>query len=225
MGILDLLNPNRQMAKRITVPPAETLFNWALGVTLLGWGVRHSGFRHFHLPGNAMTPSFLVVEYALLGLTVLVAFLLVRREAVGQNGSWRSAVSALPTLALGSLLSGGVPPDSWSNGSAGLVLGGAALAGWSFWCLGRSFSILPARRTTVCTGPYRWVRHPGYAGELLILAGCVLSANHRLGAVLWLVTVAAMVPRILAEERLLLQCPLYERYAKATRYRLLPGVF
>jgi len=83
------------------------------------------------------------------------------------------------------------------------------------------------RGHTVCdTGPYRIVRHPGYAGNLLPLAGMVLAFSS-----LWTIIPAAaaliiIVARTALEDRTLQsELPGYREFAQKTRYRLLPGVW
>jgi protein-S-isoprenylcysteine O-methyltransferase Ste14 len=44
---------------------------------------------------------------------------------------------------------------------------------WSIWSLRRSFSITVEARALVTHGPYRWVRHPVYLGEILAAAAVV----------------------------------------------------
>ena len=83
------------------------------------------------------------------------------------------------------------------------------------------------RGHTVCdTGPYRLMRHPGYAGNLLSLAGAVAG----LGSLWTLIPVALaliiIVLRTALEDRTLqAELPGYRGYAGRVRYRLLPGVW
>ena len=78
-------------------------------------------------------------------------------------------------------------------------------------------------QSVVETGIYRYVRHPIYAGDLLLLIGFELSLNS------WLVlAVAALVPyvvwRALREERMLSErLPGYDGYQGRT-YRFVPFV-
>jgi protein-S-isoprenylcysteine O-methyltransferase Ste14 len=76
----------------------------------------------------------------------------------------------------------------------------------------------------VTTGPYRFVRHPIYAGVLVILAG-VLVGHHYIATLIPVACVAlALVVRIVAEERAILRTyPEYASYAQRTK-RIIPRV-
>jgi protein-S-isoprenylcysteine O-methyltransferase Ste14 len=76
----------------------------------------------------------------------------------------------------------------------------------------------------VTTGPYRYVRHPIYAGALVILAG-VLVAHHDVETLIAAGCVAAaLVVRMVAEERAVVRTyPEYASYAKRTK-RIIPWV-
>jgi protein-S-isoprenylcysteine O-methyltransferase Ste14 len=83
------------------------------------------------------------------------------------------------------------------------------------------------RGHVVCdSGPYRFVRHPGYAGNILPPFGIVLA----LGSVWTLIPVAVAsiisVLRTVLEDRTLHEeLPDYRDYARRVRYRLIPGIF
>ena len=104
---------------------------------------------------------------------------------------------------------------------AGLL--GYGLALWSLLVLGRSFGIAPADRGLVTGGPYGFVRHPMYLGELILRAALVASAPQPLlaGALL-IVLIFIQVIRALREERII---DAYSIYASWVRYRLIPGVW
>jgi protein-S-isoprenylcysteine O-methyltransferase Ste14 len=80
--------------------------------------------------------------------------------------------------------------------------------------------------TVVTGGPYRFVRHPGYATGLLT----ILAAALALGS-LWalipagLVAVLGIVRTALEDKTLQAELPGYADYARRVRYRLLPGVW
>ena len=111
-----------------------------------------------------------------------------------------------------------------------LILLGYAFAAWAL-AENRFFSsvvrIQTERGHVVCdSGPYRFVRHPGYAGNILALFGIVLA----LGSVWTLIPAAAAsiiaVVRTVLEDRTLQdELPGYRDYARRVRYRLLPGIY
>lgn len=114
----------------------------------------------------------------------------------------------------------------------GLVLfvGGIFLRFWSFRTLGRYFTFTvqtSSDQPVITDGPYRVLRHPSYAGLLLI----VLSAGLLIGnwwslLCLTVVTTGALVFRIRVEERALMQRvdDGYGSYA-ATHKRLVPFIW
>ena len=81
-------------------------------------------------------------------------------------------------------------------------------------------------QTVVSTGPYAIVRHPTYAGGLLLVVGMPLA----LGSYWGLLPIGAMMPvllwRLFDEERFLARkLPGYREYCARVRWRLIPGVF
>jgi protein-S-isoprenylcysteine O-methyltransferase Ste14 len=119
----------------------------------------------------------------------------------------------------------------WLN-SLGFILiaAGYALASWAL-AENRFFSgmvrIQTDRGHVVCaSGPYRFVRHPGYAGSIPPLPGAVLA----LSSVWTLIPAAAalviIVIRTVLEDRTLQEeLPGYREYAQRVRYRLVPGIY
>jgi protein-S-isoprenylcysteine O-methyltransferase Ste14 len=83
------------------------------------------------------------------------------------------------------------------------------------------------RGHAVCdTGPYRFVRHPFYAGGILNLAGVAPA----LGSIWALVPVAVALVLVVARTRLedwtlRRELPGYAEYALRVRYRLVPGIY
>ena len=76
------------------------------------------------------------------------------------------------------------------------------------------------------TGPYRVVRHPGYAGNLLALPGIVLALSS-----VWTLAPAAValiiavIRTALEDQTLLDELPGYRDYTQRVRYRLMPGIY
>lgn len=78
----------------------------------------------------------------------------------------------------------------------------------------------------VTTGPYAWVRHPGYAGGFFGWTGLTLGLGSWLALLPLLPMYALMVRRILIEDRFLHEnLEGYRDYAARVRYRLWPGVW
>jgi protein-S-isoprenylcysteine O-methyltransferase Ste14 len=85
------------------------------------------------------------------------------------------------------------------------VLAGNALDVWAYVYLRRAFSVVPEARELVTGGPYRVVRHPVYAGQLLAQAGIWLcyAVMHGGWVAFYLVFFATQLYRSRAEEAVL----------------------
>ena len=114
-------------------------------------------------------------------------------------------------------------------GLVGLAVG----MSWSFWAMAvnRFFSAAVRIQSerghqVIRSGPYQWVRHPGYLG-MLVSTPCLSLA---LGSwySLWplLVVICLFVRRVTREDRMLLQeLDGYRDYAQQVRSRLIPGLW
>jgi protein-S-isoprenylcysteine O-methyltransferase Ste14 len=111
-----------------------------------------------------------------------------------------------------------------------LISLGYAFATWAL-VENRFFSstvrIQTDRGHVVCdSGPYRIVRHPGYAGNIPPLLGIVLA----LGSVWTLIPAAvaliiAVIRTVLEDQTLQEELPGYRDYARRVNYRLIPGIY
>jgi protein-S-isoprenylcysteine O-methyltransferase Ste14 len=105
-----------------------------------------------------------------------------------------------------------------------LMLSGSILSIVVLLYLGRSFSVLPEARQLVVTGPYRLVRHPLYATEMIFMLGLVIQFALWPAAIVFLVQLLIQLERMRIEEQLLNRTfPKYESYASNTA-RLIPGL-
>ena len=76
------------------------------------------------------------------------------------------------------------------------------------------------------SGPYRLVRHPGYAGNIPPLLGIVLALGSVWALVPAVVTLIITVVRTALEDRTLQEeLPGYRDYARRVRYRLIPAIY
>ena len=120
---------------------------------------------------------------------------------------------------------------SWLNAIGFILIAlGYAFATWAFAENRFFYSVVLVRTDrghVVCdSGPYRFVRHPGYAGNILPLFGMGLA----LGSLWTLIPAAAasivtVVRTVLEDRTLQAELPGYREYARRVRYRLLPGIF
>jgi protein-S-isoprenylcysteine O-methyltransferase Ste14 len=78
----------------------------------------------------------------------------------------------------------------------------------------------------VSDGPYRVVRHPTYAGIIVLAAGAPLILGSLWCYAVWGAIVATLVARTAFEDRTVRrELPGYEEYARKTRHRLVPGLW
>ena len=111
-----------------------------------------------------------------------------------------------------------------------LISLGYAFAAWAL-IENRFFSsvvrIQVDRGHVVCdSGPYRIVRHPGYAGNVLALPGMVLAFSSMWTLIPAAVALIIAVIRTALEDQTLQdELPGYRDYARRVRYRLIPGIY
>ncbi len=164
-----------------------------------------------------------LVRLAMMALDAVVAGLFLRRTALLEEARVQDLLMALPSLVLGGwAFVGSGPVGEWPVAAQALFVAGALWTCASLLALGGSFAVLPALRALVRRGPYRWLRHPAYAGEALLVAACVLAGGP------WQALLAlapALVLRVRAEERVLARDPSWPEYCGQVRYRLLPGLW
>jgi protein-S-isoprenylcysteine O-methyltransferase Ste14 len=191
------------------------LVDWGFGLSALGWAVRmvlvHGG-----------SP----VGLSLAGLNATAGILFLARQGALHHGRLRDALLCLGSLAVSGIALKLAPaPGDWPIAAAALfaVAGAGAIA--SLASLGRSFGVLPAVRSVVERGPYRWVRHPAYACELLMVGAAAWAARSALAALVAAVAAALVVLRVLAEERVLDTAEDYALYRRLVPWRLVPRVW
>ena len=95
----------------------------------------------------------------------------------------------------------------------------------------RFFSSIPRIQserghTVISTGPYRFVRHPGYTAALLAAVTSGIALGSWISTFIAPIALALLVWRTMVEDRLLQRdLPGYADYAARVRYRLVPGVW
>jgi protein-S-isoprenylcysteine O-methyltransferase Ste14 len=112
-----------------------------------------------------------------------------------------------------------------------LVFVGYAIVSWAVFS-NRFFSSavrLQADRqqTVIDTGPYAYVRHPGYTGTILYLGLAGLALGSWLAFIITIIPMLHLLFRRTLLEDAMLRTGLagYDAYAHRVKYRLLPGLW
>jgi protein-S-isoprenylcysteine O-methyltransferase Ste14 len=88
-----------------------------------------------------------------------------------------------------------------------------------------AIEVAPDQRV-ISTGPYAIVRHPMYAGALIMLFGTPLALGSFWSFVPFVLTIGVLVARLLDEETFLAKnLPGYDDYRREVRRRLVPLVW
>jgi protein-S-isoprenylcysteine O-methyltransferase Ste14 len=157
---------------------------------------------------------------------ILIAFLasyLIRKDPVNRSSGTKEIVVPL----IGGILPFALltsPPNSLIAGNP-LALqvifywmtAASALTVWGLWTLRRSFSITVEARDLVISGPYRWIRHPIYSGEILTALAITVWRFSLLNfLIITLFVVIQMLRAKWEEDKLALVFPGYSIYAAKT---------
>lgn len=126
----------------------------------------------------------------------------------------------------------------WSHHfPASLQFFGLLLAAGGFWfalwaMLENSFFSSAVRlqsdrgQAVVTSGPYRFIRHPGYAGTSLFMVGSGLSLGSWWALLPITLILALILRRTILEDAMLMRgLAGYGDYGKAVAFRLIPGLW
>ena len=124
---------------------------------------------------------------------------------------------------------------AWSQMPPYVALAGDALVGLGFLAVffvfkentfpSATIELAPDQKV-VSTGPYALVRHPMYAGGLVLLLGMPIALGSWWGLLVIFATVPAFIWRLVDEEKFLARnLPGYVEYQEKVRYRLIPLVW
>jgi protein-S-isoprenylcysteine O-methyltransferase Ste14 len=177
-----------------------------------------------------------------------VSFLILPRELIAERSRLPSDTRAFDLLVGGLALVFLLPAtlvvcglDRRFGGSPD-VPGGVQGLAFAVFSLGYAFSLWAARSNpffsavvriqaerghhVVSSGPYAWVRHPGYAGPLLGHLALPLALGSLAGLVPAAIGCALLVLRAAYEDRTLHRdLPGYREYARRVRWRLVPRLW
>jgi protein-S-isoprenylcysteine O-methyltransferase Ste14 len=212
-----------------------------LGIPLLGWGIGD-------LPGFFSVGPRLAYALVVLALGLAVAWQALHSPEGIRGGSGRDnkciarqsviriIVTVLMYLALlflpfadrrgiGTLTRN--PTVRWIG--VALFSLGIGFVFWSGVALGRLYSgdvTLQEDHRLVTDGPYGWVRHPRYAGAILVAFGLAFTFNSWIGLAASVAFVGIILFRVSDEEALMRQAfgSEWEAYCEHTQ-RLIPHIY
>lgn len=149
------------------------------------------------------------------------------------SGLWALAIYlALPIIAGLDVRFGwtGEFGTMWHIVGAGVFAVGGGLGGWAMITnayFSTAVRIQSDRGQTVCsTGPYRFVRHPGYVGFILQSLSTAILLGSLWALIPGIMAAVLMIIRTSLEDRTLqAELPGYPDYVEDVRYRLIPGVW
>lgn len=102
------------------------------------------------------------------------------------------STSSLPAW-LRTAVTPGLPTIAWAGVAVGFL--GLAIRLWAVLTLRERYTktlLVQTDQVVERNGPYRWVRHPGYLGSLLVLNGIALASGN------WLVLLSSLVATLIA---------------------------
>lgn len=207
-----------------------------------------AGFVFMGAGKLAYWQGLLYVGLALIGTTVSHVLTPARSDLTARRAREAGAGQAWDKRLLGLLFVINIATfviagmDSGRFGWSGSVPLGVTVAGAVIMLAGQTLFALAKRENafftstvqieaerghTVCdTGPYRFVRHPGYLGMLVSLLAFPLVMNSYWAFIPAALAAAVLMARTVREDRFLRhELAGYAAYAGKTRWRLVPGVF
>lgn len=176
-----------------------------------------------------------VTPAVLLAVTELVFAARGSREAPAEAVAMDHVMKAATVLSLAAplLLAPMIarPLPAIVGAGFAVALGGVAVRLVAMMTLRSRYRLTPQRQSSdhylVTRGPYALVRHPGYGGILLALAGMALTAAGPVALVFVAPVAVFCVLRIAGEERLLREefGTDFSDYCGAVRWRLVPWLY
>lgn len=213
------------------------LARWATGLLVVGAGVL--------LVSGQWTDPWLwayVILWALVSLFALTSLdddLARERFHPPESGADHAALRVIRAVALAHLLVGALDTGRlhWTSVPSGLRpagligMGASGVLVFRAMLSNRFFSAVVRIQEdrghhVIDAGPYAMVRHPGYAGMIVVAPMSGLALGSWISVGLALIYSALILRRVFFEDAFLRRnLEGYEAYARRVRYRLVPGVF
>jgi protein-S-isoprenylcysteine O-methyltransferase Ste14 len=191
---------------------------WAMMIVMAGWVIATAIVVIPHYPellAERVGPRkgakrWDTVVLSLYGVTMMILWIVAGLDV---RYSWSSGIG--PAAQIGAML---------------LVIAGHALVVWATGVNAFFSQVVRIQtergHTVVSSGPYRYVRHPAYAGAILLVLGAPIMLGSWWALIPGVLCAVLMIVRTALEDRTLqAELPGYVEYTQHTRYRLLPGVW
>jgi protein-S-isoprenylcysteine O-methyltransferase Ste14 len=176
--------------------------------------------KAFHRTGD--------IAYLLVAIneSLWVALYLVRERAVATSTSQLDWAVTFSATFVGTLLRPSYSASILfiSLGNV-LIIVGIVISIVSIVFLNRSIGLVPAERSIKTRGPYRFIRHPLYASEMMSLFGYLVINISWANALIAISETALMLVRIHREERFLSRSDHYRSYLERTPWKLIPFIY
>lgn len=183
------------------------------------------GWCGYHL--DAISADWSAQAVLFYALHILVALLFLGRRhpvaACAKTDTWLVCGASLLGVSLFDFSARS--PGAVAELADGLTLLGGALSILGLAALGKGFGVLPAFRQLASGGPYAIVRHPVYAGYLLMDCAILLSYPRLLNMAVAACNTGMLIARIRKEEQVCAALAPYRGYMARVRFRLIPGVY
>ena len=228
------MDSKANLTRRALIGFVQLLMVMAAALFLSAWSLRYwQGWLFlaaFFVPVTMITLYFLEHDPALIERRI-------KAGPVAEQKTTQKIIQALASLCFIALL---VVPGldyrfGWSPVPAAVTVAGDVLVVvglYVVFLVFRENSFTSAvievgkDQPVISTGPYRLVRHPMYAGALLMLLGMPLALGSALGLLFCVPIFAVIVWRLIDEESFLrTNLNGYAEYCAHTRYHLIPWIY
>jgi protein-S-isoprenylcysteine O-methyltransferase Ste14 len=173
------------------------------------WGVRKPEVLRRRMKAGPIAETRTVQKIATVGTTAMVVAVLIV-SALDHRFGWSQVPT--PIVVVGDVL------VAAGLGMATMVVNQNSYAAATI--------TVEADQPVISTGLYGIVRHPMYAGALIMMLGMPLALDSYWGLVTIVPGVAVLAFRIADEEKMLRQeLAGYHEYTRQVHYRLVPGVW
>jgi protein-S-isoprenylcysteine O-methyltransferase Ste14 len=217
-------------AVRVMATGAPAIILGLLGVSESDWVVRN--WSELSKAPGALTDALLArgVLYAVFVFAAAITLVTTTGPFARDGRRTVLAISLIASFLLVATNLAPMGPRLWmgspgvAEAGVAVTVVGAALAVAALASLGRNFSVIPEARELVTRGAYRFVRHPMYLAELLMIVGVLFGQAQATTLVGTLIVIGLQVHRVRLEESLLRAAlsSSFPPFVKQTPYRLVP---